>query len=53
MRPNPEEIRRPLPGVNDRPLMLAPGEGTVTKASRVGRGVKTARRAVPVPGASD
>lgn len=33
----PEEIRNPIPGVNYRSLMLEPGDGTVTKASLMGR----------------
>lgn len=33
----PDEIRDPVPGVNYRALMLAPGDGTVTKASLMGR----------------
>lgn len=36
LRRRPEEIRRPLPGVDYRARMLEPGDGSVTKSSLLG-----------------
>jgi len=37
LRLTPNEIRRPLPGIDYAQLMLEPGDGTVTKASLLAR----------------